>query len=58
MEVFFQIDYVTISWDPELKAVFSVWQGYTGGGRGKVQTGYTKIAELMALKKSTKRSGV
>lgn len=54
MEIFFQTDYVTISWDEEQKAVFSVWQGYTGGGQNKVQTGYTKIAELMALKKSNK----
>src|SRR5262245_52685267 len=50
--MFFQTDYVTITWDSEIEAVFSVWQGYTGGGLGKVQTGYQKIIELLIEKKS------
>lgn len=52
--LYFETDYVKISWDSELQAVFSEWHGYSGGGAGKVQTGYAKICELADQHKSKK----
>jgi hypothetical protein len=51
---YFVTDYVTVSWDTELECVISVWNGYTGGGQGKVQIGNNKALELVSEKKARK----
>ena len=45
--LYFETDYIKISWDSELQAVVSEWIGYLGGGTGKTQISHTKIAELL-----------
>lgn len=54
MDTYFETDYLKISWNYQLQAVSSEWHGYSGGSTGKVQTGYTKVAELAAKYKSKK----
>ena len=51
--IYFESDYVNISWDPAIQAVIAVWNGYMGGS-DKIQTGHGKIIELVKQQKAYK----
>ena len=51
--IYFESDYVVVSWDPEIQAVIAVWNGYLDG-LDKVRTGHAKIIELAEQQKATK----
>jgi hypothetical protein len=51
--IYFESDYLVVSWDTEIQAVISTWEGYTGGS-DKIQIGHSKILELIRQQKAGK----
>jgi hypothetical protein len=51
--IYFESDYLIVSWDSEIQAVIASWNGYLGVS-DKVRTGHAKVIELVMQYKADK----